>query len=108
MSPAQVSPHVVSSEDVPKRDIYPKFSSCQVCSSWLIQRSIPAVPKSVQEVHMKENLQLEKLPDEDFEALQKLWLERGPIRFLDPSRHIGFDIFDEEKDEPLADKAPWD
>ncbi|KAH9907303.1 aldo-keto reductase [Xylariomycetidae sp. FL2044] len=32
----------------------------------------------------------------------------GPIRFLNPSPHIGFDIFDEENDQPLGNKAPWD
>ncbi|KAI1491137.1 aldo-keto reductase [Biscogniauxia mediterranea] len=34
---------------------------------------------------------------------------RGPIRFLDPSPHIGFDILDEVNDQPVDDdKAPWD
>ncbi|KAK8085058.1 NADP-dependent oxidoreductase domain-containing protein [Apiospora hydei] len=32
----------------------------------------------------------------------------GALRFLDPKPHIGFDIFDEENDQPIDNKAPWD
>ncbi|KAK1253274.1 hypothetical protein MKX07_001351 [Trichoderma sp. CBMAI-0711] len=58
--------------------------------------------------HMKQNLELTRLSDEDFRAVDQLASERGPVRFLDPSRHLGFDIFDEENDQPLANSAPWD
>ena len=44
---------------------------------------------------MKQNLQLKRLPEDMFAIVDQLSSERGPIRFLDPSRHIGFDIFDE-------------
>lgn len=57
---------------------------------------------------MKQNLQLRRLPEDMFAIVDQLSLERGPLRFLDPSRHIGFDIFDEEKDQPVADSAAWD
>lgn len=57
---------------------------------------------------MKQNLQLKRLPEECFAVVDQLSFERGPIRFLDPSRHLGFDIFDEENDQPVANSAPWD
>ena len=57
---------------------------------------------------MKQNLGLRRLPDDVFDLVQQLSIERGPLRFLDPSRHLGFDIFDEERDQPLANSAPWD
>ncbi|KAI1455838.1 aldo-keto reductase [Annulohypoxylon moriforme] len=50
----------------------------------------------------------QRLPDDMFVVVDHLSLERGPLRFLDPKRHIGFDIFDEEKDQPVDDSAPWD
>ncbi|PTB69394.1 aldo-keto reductase [Trichoderma citrinoviride] len=84
------------------------ISPAQVCLSWAVQKGIPAVPKSVQSVHMKQNLELTRLSDEDFRVVDQLAAERGPVRFLDPSRHLGFDIFDEENDQPLANSAPWD
>ncbi|XDG08717.1 hypothetical protein ABKA04_008332 [Annulohypoxylon sp. FPYF3050] len=84
------------------------MTPAQVCLSWAVQRGIPIVPKSVSETHMKQNLQLKRLPEDMFAIVDQLSLERGPLRFLDPSRHIGFDIFDEEKDQPVADSAPWD
>ncbi|KAL6798845.1 aldo-keto reductase [Trichoderma sp. SZMC 28013] len=85
-----------------------KMSSAQVCLSWVVQKGIPAVPKSVQDSHMEQNLHLKKLSDDDFHAVDRLSSQRGPVRFLDPSRHLGFDIFDEDNDQPVADSAPWD
>ncbi|KAL2020065.1 hypothetical protein VTK56DRAFT_8869 [Thermocarpiscus australiensis] len=84
------------------------MSPAQVCLSWAVQRGIPVVPKSVQQHNMEENLQLKKLPEDLFKVVDNLSSERGPIRFLDPSRHIGFDIFDEENDQPVQDSAPED
>ncbi|KAI2634224.1 NADP-dependent oxidoreductase domain-containing protein [Hypomontagnella submonticulosa] len=80
----------------------------RVCLSWAVQRGIPVVPKSISEGHMKQNLRLKKLPAEMFLVVDQLSLELGPKRFLDPSRHLGFDIFDEERDQPVENVAPWD
>ncbi|KAK4175487.1 putative alcohol dehydrogenase [Triangularia setosa] len=80
----------------------------QVCLSWAVQRGIPIVPKSVQQSHLEQNLHLTRLPDDLFAVMNAISSEKGPIRFLDPSRHICFDIFDEEKDQPVKNKAPWD
>ncbi|KAI1469879.1 aldo-keto reductase [Daldinia caldariorum] len=83
------------------------MTPAQVCLSWAVQRGIAVVPKSINKEHMKQNLQLERLPDDLFATVDRLSLERGPLRFLGPSRHIGFDIFDEGRDQPVEDCAPW-
>lgn len=58
---------------------------------------------------MEENLAIKRLPDELFEEVDVLERKRGgPTRFLDPSKHLGFDIFDEEEDQPVGNGAPWD
>jgi len=57
---------------------------------------------------MKENLELKWLPQMDFDAVDGLSSKTGLFRYLDPSRHLGFDIFDEEADQPVSDGAPWD
>ncbi|EHK41998.1 hypothetical protein TRIATDRAFT_268235 [Trichoderma atroviride IMI 206040] len=85
-----------------------QISPAQVCLSWAVQKGIPVIPKSVQESHLQQNIQLTRLSDEDFYTVDQLSSERGPVRFLDPSRHLGFDIFDEENDQPVANGAPWD
>ncbi|VUC29168.1 unnamed protein product [Clonostachys rosea] len=80
----------------------------QVCLAWAVQRGVPVVPKSVQEHHMIQNLQLKRLSQEYFDIVDNLSKERGDIRFLNPTPHLGFDIFDEERDQPVESKAPWD
>jgi hypothetical protein len=34
--------------------------------------------------------------------------EANPFGFLDPSKDLGFDIFDEVEDQPVGNIAPWD
>ncbi|KAJ5094545.1 hypothetical protein N7456_010406 [Penicillium angulare] len=79
-----------------------------VCLSWIVQRGIPAVPKSSHALHMAQNIQLKRLGEGDLFLIDRLSSQRGPARFLDPSRHLGFDIFDEESDQPVDNQAPWD
>lgn len=57
---------------------------------------------------MQQNLETKRLSDEHFRRIDRLFEEKGPLRFLDPSRHLGFDIFDEDEDQPTGDVAPWD
>ncbi|EHK19831.1 uncharacterized protein TRIVIDRAFT_92844 [Trichoderma virens Gv29-8] len=45
---------------------------------------------------------------DDFHDVDRLSSVRGQARFLNPIRHLGFDIFDEEYDQTVADSAPWD
>lgn len=86
------------------------LSPAQLCLSWAVQRGIPVIPKTVQESHMRSNLEVKQLPEDVFNMINRLAAERqsGPARFLDPSKHLGFDIFDEEHDQPEANVAPWD
>ncbi|KAI0181152.1 NADP-dependent oxidoreductase domain-containing protein [Hypoxylon sp. FL1284] len=97
-------------EDKQIMDIAAKcgMTTAQVCLSWAVQRGIAVVPKSVSEEHIQQNIQLKKLLEDLFIVIDQLSSKRGPLRFLDPSQHIGFDIFDEEKDEPVGNRAPWD
>ncbi|KAK0619030.1 aldo-keto reductase [Immersiella caudata] len=84
------------------------ITPAQVCLSWAVQKGIPVVPKSVQRHHMIQNLEVRRLPDDLFNVVDNLSAKSGPIRFLDPSRHLGFDIFDEVNDQPTGNSAPWD
>ncbi|KAL2114388.1 hypothetical protein VUR80DRAFT_8078 [Thermomyces stellatus] len=84
------------------------MTPARVCLAWSVQRGVPVIPKSVTEAHMRQNLDLKILPDNAFEIVEKVSAEKGPIRFLDPSAHLGFDIFDEEHDQPTGNAAPWD
>ncbi len=58
---------------------------------------------------MRQNLRLQQLPDDLWDEVDGLSMKRGgPLRFLDPSTHLGFDIFDEDDDQPVENSAPWD
>ncbi|KAI0099641.1 aldo-keto reductase [Nemania sp. FL0031] len=74
-------------------------SPAQIVLSWAVQKGIPVVPKSVEEHHLRQNLQLFRLCDKDFRIIENLLSWRRPVRYLDPSPHIGFNIFDEENDQ---------
>ncbi|KAK5656581.1 hypothetical protein OQA88_4560 [Cercophora sp. LCS_1] len=85
------------------------LAPAQVCLAWAVQKGIPIVPKSVQKAHMEQNISLQRLPDGLWKEIDEVAAKRGgPLRFLDPSKHLGFDIFDEEKDQPVGSSAPWD
>ncbi|KAI9659611.1 MAG: hypothetical protein M1831_003692 [Alyxoria varia] len=83
-------------------------SPAQILLSWALQRGTSVVPKSARESRMKENLEVVRLSDEDFEALNGLKSDGNSIRYMDPRKHVGFDIFREDADEPVDDHAPWD
>lgn len=57
------------------------------------------MPKTVREPRLEENRQLFRLEDTVMDLINQL-AEGRNIRFLDPSAHIGFDIFDENHDQP--------
>jgi alcohol dehydrogenase (NADP+) len=50
---------------------------------------------------MKENREIFALDDESMEKLTGMAATKGSMRFLDPKNHIGFDIFSEDRDEPV-------
>ena len=39
--------------------------------------------------------------------IDQLAESRGQVRYLDPSRNIGFDIFDGSCDQTIAGNEPW-
>lgn len=71
--------------------------------SWLVQLKVSAIPKTVHESRLLENLDLKKLTDEEMTQIMDLSKLKGEVRYLDPSNHIGFDIFDEDNDQPIKD-----
>ena len=50
---------------------------------------------------MVENRDLIMLTDEQMDRINRLADEKGSVRFLDPREYLGFNIFDEEHDEPV-------
>ena len=75
--------------------------------SWAVQRGTAVIPKTCREDRAVENLGTFTLNDGDFKVVDSLAYEIGNIRYLDPSGHIGFDIFNEHDDEPVLNSAPW-
>ncbi|KAL4970911.1 NADP-dependent oxidoreductase domain-containing protein [Aspergillus stella-maris] len=78
-----------------------KKSSAQIILSWIVQRNISVIPRSVHEHHILENLDLLHLSNNDMERISNITSLKGEIRYLDPMDHIGFNIFDENADEPI-------
>lgn len=89
-------------EDIRDIALRHSLTPAQVCLSWAVERGIPVVPKTVNQGRMKENIELVRLSREVIDAVDALEGKYGATRFLDPSKHIGFDIFDEEQDQPVA------
>ncbi|MCJ1436538.1 hypothetical protein MMC27_005917 [Xylographa pallens] len=83
-------------------------TAAQLILSWAIQRGTAVIPKTSNELRLVQNVDIVALNEKDLETINSLVREAGPIRYLDPSAHVGFDVFDEDKDEPVADSAPWD
>jgi alcohol dehydrogenase (NADP+) len=59
------------------------------------------VPKTAQKNRMAENLSLFTLSEEHMERINMLASKYGEVRYLDPRYHIGFDVFDENIDQPM-------
>ncbi|MCJ1378549.1 hypothetical protein MMC17_001648 [Xylographa soralifera] len=80
----------------------------QLILSWAIQRGTAVIPKTSNKLRLAENLEIAVLNEKDFETINSLAREANTIRYLDPKGHVGFDVFDELRDEPVTDDAPWD
>lgn len=65
-------------------------------------RGTSVIPKTVHEARMRENRDLFLLSDEDMTRINSLAADKGIVRYLEPKDYIGFDIFNEEADEPLG------
>ena len=73
----------------------------QVILSWSVQRGTSVIPKTIHDERLVENLNIFVLSKEQFDKIDSLASEVGAVRYLDPRGHIGFDIFDETRDEPI-------
>lgn len=58
------------------------------------------VPKSVNEGRMRENISLVRLEEKHVDQINSI-SEKVTVRYLDPKDYVGFDIFNEEADEPV-------
>ena len=72
-----------------------------------MSRGTSAVPKSSQPKHIDSNIKLIGLSKADITVLDHTRKQDDFIRYLDPQDYLGFDIFNEEADEPVADEPPW-
>lgn len=68
--------------------------------SWAVQRGTSVIPRTVHDERLQENLNLCVLTEGHFRMIDSLGSRVGHIRYLDPKAHIGFDVFNEEQDEP--------
>lgn len=86
------------------------MSPAQVILSWAVQRGTSVILKTSNESRLPENLSIGPLSKEHFAIIDDLatTIESRPVRYLDSSKHLGFDIFDEELDQPVYNHAPWD
>lgn len=66
-------------------------------------RGASVIPKTARLERLSKNLKLSALQAEQMHEISSLGSTVGPIRYLDPREHIGFDVFDEENDQPVAD-----
>ncbi|CAE6462321.1 unnamed protein product [Rhizoctonia solani] len=74
-----------------------KITPAQVLISWHVQRGTVVLPKSVTPSRVEENLHIFKLPEEQFNKLEKAATSHHPHRVVDPSKSWGVDIFEDEK-----------
>ncbi|KAH7337609.1 NADP-dependent oxidoreductase domain-containing protein [Rhizoctonia solani] len=74
-----------------------KITPAQVIISWHVQRGTVVLPKSVTPSRVEENLHVFKLPDAQFNRLEKAAASHPPHRVVDPSKSWGLDIFEDEK-----------
>ena len=66
-------------------------------------RGVSVIPKTARAERLSENLELSALQSRQMDEINSLGLSVGPIRYLDTREHVGFDAFDEESDQPIAD-----
>ncbi|KZP13929.1 Aldo/keto reductase [Athelia psychrophila] len=72
-------------------------SPAQVVISWMVQRGVVVLPKSVTPSRIEENLRVTPLPQALFDRLEQAAAAHEPMRVVNPSKSWGldFDIFDD-------------
>lgn len=79
-----------------------KVPPSQILLSWALQRGTSIVPKSNKPERISLNTQVIRLEDQDFKKVENLRDEASSMRMNDPKNHIGFDIYNEEVEEPVG------
>ncbi len=80
------------------------MSPAQVILKWSVQRGTSVVPKAYGKDHMKANIDIldhADLPAEDMALIDGITKSKPALRFNDPIHYWGFDIYSEERDEPV-------
>ena len=83
-----------------------RVSSATVLLAWGLQRGTSVVAKSFSPSNTRSNIaQLRdfRLGQDDFNAIEALRDGDSETRFNDPTKHWGFDIYNEHKDEPAEE-----
>ncbi|PYI17157.1 aldo-keto reductase [Aspergillus japonicus CBS 114.51] len=78
-------------------------SPAQLILSWIVQQNISVVPRTSRITHLIENMNLKRLTTEETVAMSLITRLVGEFRFSDPRHELGFDIFDEEEDQPAKE-----
>ena len=65
-------------------------------------RGVSVIPKTARAERLSENLKLSALQIEQMHKINALESTVGPIRYLDPREYVGFDVFDEDNDQPVV------
>ncbi|PYH80780.1 hypothetical protein BO82DRAFT_103872 [Aspergillus uvarum CBS 121591] len=78
-------------------------SPAQLILSWIVQQNISVVPRTSRITHLTENMNLKRLSTEEMVAMSLITRMVGEFRFSDPRHELGFDIFDEEEDQPAKE-----
>ena len=73
----------------------------QVILSWNVMQGVAVIPKTANVDRLLENLSVFRLSDADFADMEALSRDVEETRFLDPKGYVGFDIFDENADQPI-------
>lgn len=78
----------------------------QIVLNWLLSLGVCAVPKSAQFERIVDNFNCQDvnlLSPEEIQVMSNLTgeHEENAVRNLQPRDHIGFDMYDEEHDQPL-------
>ncbi|KAL0639187.1 hypothetical protein Q9L58_001646 [Maublancomyces gigas] len=79
-----------------------KVPPSQILLSWALQRGTSIVPKSNKPERISLNTKATQLEDQDFKKVENLRDEASSLRMNDPKNHIGFDIYNEEVEEPVG------
>lgn len=73
----------------------------QILLSWALQRGTSIIPKSNKPERISLNTKAIQLEDHDFKRIEELRDEATSMRMNDSKNHIGFDIYNEEVEEPV-------